>query len=68
MGIVREMRGGRDNDPNFHSRFKAQGVWADLIRARFNLACRKAGIGKSRFDLDCSQFRPPRNDGQLALL
>ena len=68
MGIVREMRGGRDNDPGFHSRFNPQGVWADLIRARFKLACRKAGIARSRFDLDCSQFRPPRTDGQLALL
>lgn len=27
MSLVREMRGGRDNDPNFHSRFKPQGVW-----------------------------------------
>ncbi|HEY6963968.1 MAG TPA: PA0069 family radical SAM protein, partial [Erythrobacter sp.] len=34
MGIVREMRGGRDNDPNFHSRFNPKGVWADLIRSR----------------------------------
>lgn len=68
MGIVREMRGGRDNDPNFHSRFQPKGVWADLIRARFAVACRKAGIGKARFALDCSRFRPPGSDGQLALL
>jgi len=68
MGIVREMRGGRDNDPNFHSRFNPRGVWADLIRARFAVACRKAGIGKARFTLDCSRFQPPRSDGQLALL
>lgn len=68
MSIVRDMRGGRDNDPNFHSRFKAQGVWADLIRARFAVACRRAGIGKARFDLDCSRFRPPAPGGQLSLL
>jgi len=68
MSIVRDMRGGRDNDPNFHSRFKAQGVWAEVFRARFNLACRKAGIGKVRFELDCSRFRPPEVDGQLRLL
>lgn len=68
MGIVREMRGGRDNDPNFHSRFNPKGVWADLIRARFNVACKRAGIGKSRFELDCANFRPPRTDGQLSLL
>jgi DNA repair photolyase len=68
MSIVREMRGGRDNDPNFHSRFQARGVWADLIRARFNLACKRAGIGKARFELDCSRFRAPEVGGQLRLL
>jgi len=67
MSIVREMRGGRDNDPNFHSRMNPQGVWADLIRARFRVACRKAGIAKGRFELDCSQFRPPNMCGQLRL-
>ncbi|MCX9148726.1 PA0069 family radical SAM protein [Erythrobacter sp. WG] len=68
MGIVREMRGGRDNDPNFHSRFNPKGVWADLIRARFAVACRKAGIARARFALDTSRFCPPSADGQLALL
>jgi len=68
MSIVREMRGGRDNDPNFHSRFNPQGVWADLIRARFNLACKRAGIAKVRFELDCSRFRAPELGGQLRLL
>jgi DNA repair photolyase len=68
MSIVREMRGGRDNDPNFHSRMNPQGVWADLFRARFRIACRKAGIGKAKFELDCSRFRPPQSDGQLSLL
>jgi DNA repair photolyase len=68
MGIVREMRGGRDNDPNFHSRFNPKGVWADLIRARFAVACRKAGIGKARFELDCSRFQAPEVGGQLRLI
>lgn len=68
MSIVRQMRGGRDNDPNFHSRMNPQGVWADLIRARFKLACKRAGIGKGRFELDCSRFRPPEAGGQLRLL
>ncbi len=68
MSIVREMRGGRDNDPNFHSRMNPRGVWADLIRARFKLACKRAGIGKARFELDCSRFRAPEAGGQLRLL
>ena len=65
--VVREMRGGRDNDPAFNSRMNPKGVWADLIRARFRVACRKAAIGKARFELDCSRFRPPQLDGQLPL-
>ena len=68
MSIVREMRGGRDNDLNFHSRMNPQGVWADLIRARFRLACKRAGIGKARFELDCSRFRAPEAGGQLRLI
>ncbi|MFN3862806.1 MAG: PA0069 family radical SAM protein [Erythrobacter sp.] len=68
MSIVRKMRGGRDNDPNFHSRMNPHGAWADLIRARFRVACKRAGIGKVRFELDCSRFRPPEVGGQLRLL
>lgn len=68
MSIVRQMRGGRDNDPNFHSRFNPQGVWADMFRARFRIACRKAGIGKARIELDFTRFRAPEVGGQLRLI
>jgi DNA repair photolyase len=68
MNIVRSIRGGRDNDPGFFTRMKPSGVWADLFRARFALACRRAGIGKERFELDCTGFRPPAIGGQLRLL
>ena len=69
MSIVRSIRGGRDNDPNFHTRMKPSGVWADLIRTRFRVACRKAGIdrSKARFELDCSRFTPPEVGGQMRL-
>ncbi|WP_225206329.1 PA0069 family radical SAM protein [Novosphingobium huizhouense] len=67
MAIINDVRGGKDNDANFFTRMKPQGVWADLIRSRFRLACRRAGIGQVRIDLDCSQFRAPSADGQLAL-
>lgn len=67
MAIVRSIRGGRDNDPGFFTRMKPSGVWADLFRARFRLARRRAGIANARFELDCTQFRPPAPGGQLAL-
>ena len=68
MSIVRSIRGGKDNDPDFFTRMKPSGIWADLFRARFKLACKRAGIGKERFELDCSQFRPPEVGGQMRLL
>ena len=68
MGIVRSVRNGRDNDPGFFSRMKPQGVWADLLRTRFRLACKRAGIPQDRIVLDSTQFRAPRLDGQLSLL
>lgn len=67
MGIVQSVRGGKDNDAQFFTRMKPNGVWADLIRTRFRVACRKHGIGKARIDLDCAQFRKPSPNGQLDL-
>ena len=68
INIVRSIRGGRDNDPDFFTRLKPSGVWADLFRRRFKIACKRAGLGKVRFELDCSNFRPPPVGGQLLLL
>ncbi|WP_299192856.1 PA0069 family radical SAM protein [uncultured Erythrobacter sp.] len=68
MSIVRSIRNGRDNDPDFHTRMRPSGVWADLLRTRFRIARRKAGIGKAEFELDCSKFRPPEVGGQMRLL
>ena len=68
MSIVRSIRGGSDNDPDFFTRMKPSGVWADLFRARFALACKRAGIGKAKFELDTTRFRRPETDGQMRLL
>jgi len=68
MAIVRSIRGGRDNDPEFGTRMRPSGVWADLFRARFRLARKRAGMGKPDFELDCSRFRPPETGPQMRLL
>jgi DNA repair photolyase len=67
MAIVQSVRGGKDNDARFFSRMKPSGVWADLVRSRFRLGLRRAGIPQAKPVLDCSQFRAPSRDGQLAL-
>jgi DNA repair photolyase len=68
MSIVRSIRGGRDNDPGFFTRMRPSGVWADLFRARFRIACRRAGLRNEKIALDCTQFRPPESGDQLRLL
>lgn len=38
MNLVRDMRGGHDNDPRFGSRFKGEGPYAALMQQRFDKA------------------------------
>ncbi len=65
MARVREMRGGKDNDGRFGSRMRGQGVWAELLRQRFDKACARLGLDRERVELDASRFRPPgRTPGQ----
>ena len=69
MSLVRDARGGRDNDPNFGSRMRGTGAYADLIRSRFKVASRKLGLDPARVrPLDTTLFRPPGPAGaQLQL-
>ena len=61
MSLIRQMRGGRDNDARFGSRMRGEGEFAELIRQRFRLACRRYGIGRGRdIALDMSRFAPPQ--------
>lgn len=65
MARVREMRGGKDNDSRFGTRMTGQGVWAQLLRQRFDKACARLGYRRQRVELDLTQFRPPgRQAGQ----
>lgn len=68
MARVREMRGGRDNDPNFGTRMTGSGVWAEMIRQRFKKAAARLGLNRERAELDLSQFRrPAARPGQATL-
>jgi DNA repair photolyase len=67
MAVIRSMRGGRDNDPNFFSRMRGQGAWAELLRTRFDIAARKHGLRQAKFPLRTDLFEPPPGD-QLRLL
>jgi DNA repair photolyase len=68
MSLVRSTRDGRENDPNFGTRMRGTGAWAELLRHRFELACRRNGLNMARSrPLDTTRFRAPRPDGQLSM-
>ncbi len=59
MATIQSIRGGRDNDPDFHSRFRGKGPWAELLRTRFKIAARRFGLDKEHIPLRRDLFRPP---------
>jgi DNA repair photolyase len=72
ISIVRQMRGGKDNDPRFGERMRGTGNFAELISKRFAIACKRFGLnghggGRRVPELDCSRFVPPSAGGQLKL-
>ena len=67
MARLNEMRGGRDNDPRFGTRMSGEGLLADLLRRRVDVACRRLGLNTHPAALSCDRFRPPVANGQLGL-
>lgn len=67
MATINSIRGGRDNDPNFFTRMRGQGPWADLLRSRFEKAAKRHGLPQAKFPLRRDLFEAPQGD-QLRLL
>ena len=59
MSIIRQCRGGRDNDPRFGHRMRGTGVYADLIARRFATARRRLGFDRKLPSSDCTRFVAP---------
>ncbi|MCP3980065.1 MAG: PA0069 family radical SAM protein [bacterium] len=68
LNQLQEMRGGRLNDPAFGQRMTGGGSYADLLRRRFDVTCRKLGLNERRIDLDTSAFRAPTPRGRQSRL
>ena len=60
MSLVRQMRGGRDYDPQWGARMIGHGAFAELIGKRFHLACARLGLNLQRAPLRLDLFDPPR--------
>ncbi len=68
LALLRACRRGKLYDPAFGTRMTGEGVTAQLLARRFELACKRLGLAGNEWDLDTSQFEKPRPHGeQLAL-
>lgn len=59
LNRIREMRGGKLNDPRFGFRMRGEGIFAEQIKALHKLACKKAGLKRSEYKLSTEHFRVP---------
>jgi DNA repair photolyase len=60
MSLINDLRGGRDNDPNFGSRMRGKGPFAELVRRRFEITCKRLNLNASRYPpLNTQLFSPP---------
>jgi DNA repair photolyase len=59
LSLIRQMRGGKLNDPQFHSRFAGAGPYAELLHKRFARAARQHGLLTEKSALDTTKFAVP---------
>ena len=63
MSLLRQSREGRANDPRFGHRMRGSGPFVALYKQRFDLACRRLGLGARGTPLDSTRFAPPALPG-----
>ena len=66
LNRVREIRGGKLNDPNFKTRMRGEGIYAEQMAKLFQLARKKSGIAERWPKLTTEHFRRAGKD-QLSL-
>jgi DNA repair photolyase len=67
MSLVRQMRGGKDNDARFGKRMTGEGIFAELIRQRFTKACARLGLERRSYRLRTDLFVPPVTPGAASV-
>ncbi|MGM0834415.1 MAG: PA0069 family radical SAM protein [Pseudomonadota bacterium] len=66
MSLIRQCRSGKNYDAQFGTRFRGEGVFADLIAQRFHRASRQWNMQpRTEQGLNTRDFRPPRAQGDL---
>jgi DNA repair photolyase len=68
MSVINQSRGGKDYQAEFGTRMVGTGVFAELLRRRFDIAARRLGLkdSEARYELRTDLFRPPTPSGSGA--
>ena len=65
LNRIRDLRGGKLNDPNFKTRMRGEGIWADHIAQTFRKTVERLGMTeRSEYGLSAEHFRRPVLPGQ----
>src|SRR5690606_28581399 len=67
LNRIREIRGGRLNDPRFGSRMRGSGPYWEQVSAMFATVARREGLDRERFTLSTDAFVRRDPGGQLGL-
>jgi len=68
LSVMRQMRGGDLYRAEWGRRMRGTGPFADLLRRRFETACRRLGLNRERPRLDVDAFRIPVQSGDQTRL
>ena len=68
LSVLRQMRGGELYRAEWGRRMRGTGPFAELLRRRFETACRRLGLNRERPLLDVDAFRIPAQRGDQTRL
>jgi DNA repair photolyase len=68
LSLIRQIRGGKLNESQFHARFTGTGPYAELLVKRFTRAARQYGLNAEKPALDTTKFAIPNARKQVEQL
>jgi DNA repair photolyase len=65
LNRIRDLRGGKLYDARWGVRGRGEGIFAEQIRALFDVTCRRLGLNERTYDLSTAAFRKVTPQGSL---
>jgi DNA repair photolyase len=65
LNRIRDLRGGKLYDAQWGVRGRGTGIFAEQIRALFDVTCRRVGLNEEHYELSTASFRRPMEQASL---